>query len=73
MGTSGRSPLLAGILSFLVTGLGQLYNGEIQKGLMMFVGVMIGAMVLNWFLFGICSLGLMLWSVTDAYQVAKRK
>jgi hypothetical protein len=40
---------------------------------MMFVGVMIGAMILNWFLFGICSLGLMLWSVTDAYQVAKRK
>ena len=96
---AGKSyPGMAAVLSFIFNGLGQIYNGEIKKGLFviflstlsMFIFI-IGAILIGFWLFGkiifsaqlICglllfSLGLVficilgIWSIFDAYNVAKR-
>lgn len=70
-----KSPGLAAFLSFIFVGLGQLYNGQIGKGiLVMFVyflfwGVAVieapGAFILIFVLW--------VWMISDAYSVAKRK
>ena len=62
-----KSPVLAAVLCVLVTGLGQLYNGDIFKAVVMFVG----AICLFVPTAGIGSLTMLVWSVIDAYQVAK--
>jgi TM2 domain-containing membrane protein YozV len=64
-GVSGyKSPGIALILSILICGLGQLYNGQIAKGILMFV-----LMVISWVVF----LGwvIWIWSAIDAYTTAK--
>ncbi len=38
MAAAPRSPLLAGILSFIIPGLGQVYNGEMKRGIIFFGG-----------------------------------
>ncbi|WAJ29507.1 DUF4339 domain-containing protein [Antarcticirhabdus aurantiaca] len=60
-----KSAGLAFVLSFLITGLGQCYNGQVGKGVLMFVGT-----VFLWFFF----LGwiIMIWSWFDAYGTAKK-
>ncbi|MDD2890123.1 MAG: hypothetical protein PHE49_05725 [bacterium] len=50
-----KDPLIAGCMSCLLTGLGQVYNGEIIKGGMFFGGTLVGTALI------ITSLG------TDAY------
>ncbi|MCJ8142784.1 GYF domain-containing protein [Ancylobacter sp. A5.8] len=59
-----KSAGLALVLSILIVGLGQLYNGQIGKGLLMFIGC-----IVLWFVF----LGwiINIWSWIDAYQTAK--
>lgn len=44
--TNAKSPLLAGGLSFFIPGAGQIYNGEILKGILLFIGV-VGLAVLD--------------------------
>ena len=91
-------PGMAAVLSFIFNGLGQIYNGQIKKGLFiiflssisMFIFI-IGAILIGFWLFGklissgqvvsgfllffsglvlICVLGI--WSIFDAYSVAKK-
>jgi TM2 domain-containing membrane protein YozV len=70
-----KSPGLAAFLSFLFVGLGQLYNGQIGKGLLvMFVnfvfwGVAAGGESVGFILLFI----LWIWVIFDAHSVAKRK
>lgn len=60
-----KSPALSVLLSFLLTGAGQLYNGQAAKGLLM-----LGACVVLWgFLLGWV---VTLWSIYDAYITAKK-
>ena len=68
-----KNPILAAILSLLIVGIGQFYNNQIGKGLLMMVGAIIlvsatanegGALL--WFAVAV-------WSVVDAYRVAKQK
>lgn len=63
----GKNPVLAAVLCIFITGLGQVYNGDFLKGIVMFVG----AVVLFVPTGGIGSLAMLAWSVGDAYQVAK--
>ncbi len=63
---------LAAILSFLFIGLGQIYNGQIGKGIVMLVvGVVFAMMII--ILIGI-PLYLVLWvyGIYDAYNTAKQ-
>jgi TM2 domain-containing membrane protein YozV len=63
----GKNPVLAAVLCVLITGLGQVYNGDFLKGIVMFVG----AVILFVPTAGIGSLAMLVWSVWDAHQVAK--
>lgn len=59
-----KSPGIALLLSLLITGVGQMYNGEVVKGILMLIGC-----VILWFFW----LGwvIWIWSMIDAYQGAK--
>jgi len=64
-----KIPVLATILSLLIIGLGQLYNGDMKKGVMLFiVGVLAG-----FFSAGIGWLFIGIYSAFDAYRVAKKE
>jgi len=67
-----RHPLLAGLLSLLWSGLGQIYNGQIAKGLALMV-----LYFLAWMLVGrpiglIAVPGLLLYGIWDAYRSSAR-
>ncbi|WP_371348790.1 GYF domain-containing protein [Ancylobacter sp. IITR112] len=52
------------ILSILIVGLGQLYNGQIGKGILMFFGcILLWFVLLGWII--------NIWSWVDAYKTAK--
>ena len=60
-----KSPSLALLLSFFIVGLGQIYNGQLGKGILMFFGC-----IFLWFFY----LGWIvnIWSIIDAYQYSKK-
>jgi len=65
--TKQKSPILAAIGSFFIPGLGQVYNGEgMLKGLLYFIGIIIGSFILF-----IPGLIIWLYGVYNAYKVAK--
>lgn len=53
-----RSPALAAILSFIIGGLGQIYNGQIGKGILIFFTWWL---IIPW-----------IFGIVDAYQTAKK-
>lgn len=54
----GKSSSLAALLSFIMPGLGQIYNGQIGKGLLIFIT---GWLILPW-----------IYGIYDAYQTAEK-
>lgn len=61
-----KNPLLAAIGSFLIPGLGQVYNGEgILKGLLYAIGIIIGSLLLV-----IPGLAVWIYGIYNAYKVA---
>jgi TM2 domain-containing membrane protein YozV len=62
---ANKSPGVALLLSVLICGVGQMYNGQVGKGIAMLVGS-----IFLWFIF----LGwvVWIWSMVDAYHTAKR-
>jgi TM2 domain-containing membrane protein YozV len=61
---TGKSPGLAALLSFLIPGVGQIYNGEVVKGILMFFGsALLWYFYLGWTVW--------IWSMVDAYMVAQ--
>ena len=61
---ANKSAGLALFLSFIFVGMGQIYNGEVGKGILMFVGcVLLWAVMLGWII--------NIWSMVDAYSTAK--
>ena len=63
---TGKNPVLAAVLSALIVGVGQFYNGDMKKG----AAMLIGAVVLGAATAGVLWLALAVWSAFDAYQVA---
>ena len=66
-----RSPILAAILSLIVTRLGQFYNGEIGKGVIFmviqFINGALTAVLIGWILLPIVGL----WAILEAYMTAR--
>lgn len=64
---------IAAVLSFFISGLGQIYNGQIVKGLVIiFVQIVNGlltAVLIGWIPLAI----VWVWAIFDAYFVASRK
>jgi len=58
-----KEPAVALLLSFLLPGVGQIYNGDIGKG----IAFMIGFWVLVWIGIGIV---FWIWAMIDAYKSA---
>ncbi|WP_244603626.1 zinc-ribbon domain-containing protein [Methanococcoides sp. AM1] len=64
---SPKNPGLAAVLSLLFSGLGQVYNGELRKGIGILVGVVVG-----WVTFLIPGLIISVYGVYDAYTTSKK-
>jgi len=67
-----KNPTTAALLSFFITGTGQIYNGEVGKGIafiiVQFVNVLLIALVI-----GLITLPLTwLYGIYDAYKVAEK-
>jgi TM2 domain-containing membrane protein YozV len=67
-----RNPIISAVLSLIVAGLGQIYNGQITKGVLFIVAQIINGALL-YVAIGFVTMPLVgLWAVIDAYLVAKR-
>jgi hypothetical protein len=67
----GRNPVVALILSGVIVGVGQFYNGDHKKGALMFLGAVVAGLFTSWAC-GFGWFGIAIWSAIDAYRVAKR-
>ena len=67
-----KSAGLAGVLSFFISGLGQINNGQILKGLVILVVQIING-ALTTILIGWIPLAIVwVWAIIDAYREAER-
>ena len=67
-----RNPGIAAVLSFFWCGLGQIYNGQIGKGIAMLVAYFISA-ALIWVVIGLITTPILwIWGMVDAYNTAIR-
>lgn len=66
---TGKTPWVATLLSFFISGLGQAYNNDFKKGAVMFVGAVLGI----WLTGGLATLAIWVWSMVDGWQVAAGK
>lgn len=59
-----KSPGIALLLSLLIPGVGQMYNGQVAKGILMLIGCILAWLVfLGWIIW--------IWAMVDAYSTAK--
>jgi TM2 domain-containing membrane protein YozV len=65
----GKRPGLAAILSLVIVGLGQFYNGDAAKG----TAMLVAAIAIGFTTFGIGWIIIAIWSAVDAYRVASNK
>ncbi len=63
-GAAAKSPGIALLLSLLFCGIGQMYNGQVGKGILMLIGS-----ILAWFV--LLGWVIWIWSMIDAYHTAK--
>ena len=67
-----KSAGLAAVLGFFISGLGQIYNGQILKGLVIIVVQIING-ALTTILIGWIPLAIVwVWAIIDAYREAER-
>lgn len=67
-----KSEGLAAVLSFFIPGLGQIYNGQIGKGIIIFILFAIFSAMI-FILIGLILAPLFwIWNIYDAYSTAKR-
>ena len=65
-----RHPGLAAVLSFVIPGLGQIYNGELGKGFGFVAGVVISGFLTAIYIGVVLLVILWVWAVVDAYHTA---
>lgn len=67
-----KNPGVAAVLSFFITGLGQIYNGEIGKGIL-FIIVQCINIALMFVLVGFITFAIVwIWGMVDAYRTAEK-
>ncbi|MFW6269158.1 MAG: hypothetical protein ACOC4G_03660 [Bacillota bacterium] len=68
---SKKSPGLAAVLSFLWGGVGQIYNGQIGKGIVIVIIQAINTFLFS-FIIGFITFPIVwIWNIYDAYKTAK--
>jgi len=66
-----KDPGIAAVLSFFISGLGQIYNGDMAKGFII-MGIQVINIFLMFLLIGFITFPLVwLFAIWDAYRVAK--
>jgi TM2 domain-containing membrane protein YozV len=69
---AAKSPGLAAVLSFFICGLGQIYNGQIFKGLLMIIAYFI-SICLIFVVIGLFTTPILwIWGMMDAYHKAEQ-
>lgn len=67
-------PIISAILSFIIPGLGQLINGDVKKGVILFVIAVIMGIIASWifrsWLAHIINIFISLYAAYDAYNTA---
>ena len=67
-----KNPGLAAVLSFFITGLGQIYNGQIAKGVL-FIIIQAINILLMYVLIGFITAPIFwIWGMVDAYRTAEK-
>jgi len=66
-----RHPGVAAVLSFVIPGLGQIYNGELGKGFGFVAGVIISGLLCALYIGMLLLPILWIWAVIDAYKTAE--
>jgi len=67
-----KNPAIATVLSFFFMGLGQIYNGQIGKGVL-FIALYCVSMFLMWIIIGFITTPILwIWGMIDAHNSAKR-
>jgi len=67
-----KNPGLAAVLSFFITGLGQIYNGQIAKGINFIIVYGISWALMFVIIGFITTPILWIWGMVDAYKTAER-
>ncbi len=67
-----KNPGVAAVLSFFVTGLGQIYNGQIAKGIILIIVYGISWCLMFVLIGFITTPILWIWGMYDAYRTAER-
>ncbi|WP_170008321.1 DUF5683 domain-containing protein [Bacillus fonticola] len=67
-----RHPGIAAVLSFFIAGLGQIYNGQIVKGILFIVAYAISGLLMFVLIGFITTPILWIWGMVDAYKTAER-
>ena len=67
-----KNPGVAAVLSFLITGLGQVYNGQIAKGIVLAVLQLINIALMSIFIGYLTFFVLWVYGIIDAYRRAER-
>jgi TM2 domain-containing membrane protein YozV len=68
---SDKSPGTAAVLSFLIVGMGQIYNGEVGKGILFFFVQCINALLLFVVIGFLTVPAFWIYAIYDAYNTAK--
>jgi TM2 domain-containing membrane protein YozV len=67
-----KNPTVATLLSFVITGLGQLYNGQILKGILFFAMTCVSIALMFVVVGFILQPAVWIWGMVDANTSAKR-
>ncbi|KLU61445.1 hypothetical protein CEB3_c21240 [Peptococcaceae bacterium CEB3] len=67
-----KSPGVAAVLSFLISGLGQIYNGRILRGLIIIGIQFINVLLMFVFIGYLTGLITWIWAIYDAYKLAEK-
>lgn len=71
-----RSPILAGLLSLLLPGLGQFYTGKRYRGVAIFLGTLVIAIMVFWYgqaVWYVVPVLVHLWNIWDAVTLASKE
>ncbi len=69
---SQKNPGVAAVLSFFWAGLGQIYNGEIGKGIIFLICYLVSALLMLAFIGFITTPILWIYGMVDAYKTAEK-
>jgi TM2 domain-containing membrane protein YozV len=67
-----KNPGVAAVLSFFITGLGQIYNGSIAKGIVLFLIQIINVALMSFIVGYITFFIVWVYGIVDAYTSAGR-